>query len=175
MEERDKPKGRTEMKQLLINSTYHASHRTIDKFYVKKKSTRDALDEGIEEMIQDKVDEISDIPTEVVTDDDFGMSHASEGHHLAPLPQGTIVEAEDEFTVEELDSYLHSPRNSAEFEAIEYLKKSIAKIGTPETLIAHQESLFKSYLYNNVDPFPMRTTFTCHQRFDWPLIRQNNG
>lgn len=42
------PKGREESKNLLVNSCYLVTHRTIKKFYVKKKTARDTIDEVID-------------------------------------------------------------------------------------------------------------------------------
>ena len=55
------PKGREETKHLLNDPNYHATHRIVKKFYVKKKPIPDAIDDGIDTLIHDSVSEASDI------------------------------------------------------------------------------------------------------------------
>lgn len=165
------PKGREESKSLLINSGYHATHRTVKKFYVKKTPTRDAIDEGIEEMVDETVTAISDIDPENVTDNDIGIPFVNAEKHIDPLPDGTVVEEIPEPSPEELERMLTSTRGSLQSAGIEYLKKALIKIKCPPNLIDNQVSMFKSFLYNNATPLPTRITLTQHVRFDWPLIR----
>ena len=169
------PRGREETKQLLNNKDYHANHRLVEKFYVKKSAIPDAIDDGITTLIHDDVSEASDIPTESVTDEDIGMSQMNIDKNLAPLPDGTIVEEIPEPTAEELEDMLSSATNSSTHEGIEYLSKALKKIGCPPTLINGQVRTFKTYLYSPTDPFPIRVTPSGHVKYDWPLIRQNGG
>ena len=169
------PKGREETKHLLNDRNYHRTHRLVEKFYVKKKPRPDAIDDGVETLIHESVSNASDIPTEDVTDDDFGIPRVNIDKNLAALPEGTIVEEMPEPTPEELEDMLASPANSTTHEGIEYLKKALRKIGCPASLIARNENAFKSYLYSITDPFPLRVTPSGHLRYDWPLIRDNGG
>ena len=169
------PKGREETKSQLITSGYYARPRTIQNFYVKKRLRRDALDEGIEELIHDQVTEISDIDTDDVIDSDIGMTSVNPYNIITPLPPGTIVDETPDPNPIDLERNLSMQRGSLASAGIEYLKEALLTIQCPPSLIDNQITLFKEFLYSNVCTLPMRVTQTGHSRFDWPLIRVDYG
>ena len=171
------PKGRRECKKILISSPDHPPkpNPKPNQFYVKKVKDRDAIDEVNEELIGEPVSEISDIPNELIDDNDYGTYEVEDvGKIIEPPPEGEIIE-EQEISLDEFEEILQDGSEAWSSSALNFLSKALLKIGCPRKLIEKQQTEFSKFLYNNSEMFPLKETLTGHIRYDWAMVRHSVG
>ena len=169
-------KGRKECKAILINSRNPTKQKpAANQFYVKKGKGKDAIDEEIDELLSEKISDISDIPTEFVLENDFGNINVDPASILDRPPAGTIIEEEPEISIDDFEEILRRGSEEWSSSALNFLEKALIKIGCPDTLITKQRTEFSKFLYANSEMFPMKETLTGHIRYDWALVRHSNG
>ena len=164
------PKGREEARVYL--NTYGKINRERRKFYVKNSMNQ--VESEFDEIIEDAIREKIVNPDDDMLIENIGIHHIEVSNELLALPQQLESTPEPERTLEEIENSLKNATHWIK-SSIDKLNELLPIIGMPESLKAHNEKLFTSYIHRRNPDLVKTLTETGHEIYDWSILRSDTG